>query len=330
MPAGLIVMYPNAVDDVYGGENAGALARRVKLLAPALSAESLAAQPDLLAQADVIFSGWGAPLMDAAFLERAPRLRAVFYAAGTIRSWVTDTFWRRGIVVTTAAEANAIPVADYTAATIAFSLKQGWRYALGAMRLGRHPERVIPAGGFRSTLGLVSFGAVARLVRERFANSDLNVIAYDPFIPPGRAAAAGIRLVSLDTLFRESDVVSVHAPLLPATRRLIGRALLSQMKSGATFINTARGELVREDELAEVFSQREDLTAVLDVTHPEPPVEGSPLYSLPNVVLTPHIAGSLGRECRRLGQAMIDEFDRWHAGQPLRWQITEAQAALTA
>jgi phosphoglycerate dehydrogenase-like enzyme len=102
------------------------------------------------------------------------------------------------------------------------------------------------------------------------------------------------------------------------------------MKSGATFINTARGELVREDELAEVFSQREDLTAVLDVTHPEPPVEGSPLYSLPNVVLTPHIAGSLGRECRRLGQAMIDEFDRWHAGQPLRWQITEAQAALTA
>jgi phosphoglycerate dehydrogenase-like enzyme len=102
------------------------------------------------------------------------------------------------------------------------------------------------------------------------------------------------------------------------------------MKYGATFINTARGELVREVELIKVFTARDDLTAVLDVTSPEPPEDGSPLYTLPNVVLTPHIAGSLGRECRRLGRVMIDEFDRWSAGRPLRWQLTREKTRTMA
>jgi phosphoglycerate dehydrogenase-like enzyme len=124
--------------------------------------------------------------------------------------------------------------------------------------------------------------------------------------------------------------VSLHTPLLPETRGLIGREHFAAMKPGATFINTSRGEIVREADLIETFSRRTDLTAVLDVTSPEPPVEGSPLYTLPNVVLTPHIAGSTGRECRRMGETMIAEFDRWTAGSPLQCQVTQAQAALMA
>jgi phosphoglycerate dehydrogenase-like enzyme len=329
-PAGLIVMYPNAVEDVYGGDAIAAISERVELLAPPLAAEALAARPELLARVEVIFSGWGAPVMDEPFLERAPQLRAVFYAAGSVRAWMTEAVWRRAIVVTTAAAANAVPVAEYAVATILFSLKQGWRYALGAKRLGHHPTRVPCAGAFGSKVGLISLGLVARGVVERLRSTDLALLAYDPFVSPTEAAALGVSLVSLEEIFRESDVVSVHTPLLPETRGLIGREQVGAMRPGATLINTARGEIVREAELIEVLTQRHDLTAVLDVTEAEPLEAGSPLYTLPNVVLTPHIAGSLDRECRRLGAAMLAEFDRWSRGEPLQWQLRSDHAVLIA
>jgi phosphoglycerate dehydrogenase-like enzyme len=323
-------MYPNAAEEVYGGSLITEIAARVNLLAPVLSAEALIARPDLLKRVEVIFSGWGAPVMDQAFLEKAPRLRAIFYAAGTVRGWATDHVWERGIVVTTASAANAIPVADYTVAALFFSLKNGWHYALGAKRFATQLPRAPCTGAFRSKVGLISFGMVARLVVERLKSSDLEILIYDPHVSPGQAAAAGVTLVSLAEIFSACDVVSLHAPLLPETRGMIGREHFISMKPGATFINTARGEIVRENELIEVLANRGDLTAVLDVTAPEPPAENSPLYTLPNVVLTPHIAGSLGGECRRLGQVMVDEFDRWSRGEPLRWQLTREKAALMA
>jgi phosphoglycerate dehydrogenase-like enzyme len=329
-PTGLMVMYPNAAGEVYGETLGAEIERRVDLIAPVLSADALAANLGLLAEVEVIFSGWGAPLMDETFLAHASKLQAVFYAAGTVRAWATDALWRRGIIVTTASAVNAVPVAEYTIATIFFSLKNGWRHALGVRRFGRHVPQLSCAGAFHSKLGLISFGTVARLVYDHLRTSDLEILVYDPHLSPLQAAGFGVRLVALGEIFASCEVVSLHTPLLPETQGLIGREHFNAMKPGATFINTARGEVVREAEFIEVFKKRSDLTAVLDVTSPEPPVDGSPLYALPNVVLTPHIAGSLGGECRRLGQAMIDEFDRWSAGQPLRWQVTGEKAALMA
>ena len=129
--------------------------------------------------------------------------------------------------------------------------------------------------------------------------------------------------MSLEELFCTCDVVSLHTPNLPQTRGMITGGLLRSMKPGATFVNTARGAVVREAEMVEVLRERPDLWALLDVTDPEPPVEGSPLYSLPNVLLTPHIAGSLGPECRRMGRYMVDELRRYLAGEKLRWQVTK-------
>ena len=105
---------------------------------------------------------------------------------------------------------------------------------------------------------------------------------------------------------------------------------LAMMKEGATFINTARGAVVREKEMIEVLTQRPDLTAVLDVTDPEPPELDSPLTKLPNVILTPHIAGSAGPECQRLGYYMLQEFQRYLAGEPLKFGITKEAAAKLA
>lgn len=111
---------------------------------------------------------------------------------------------------------------------------------------------------------------------------------------------------------------------------MLGREHFAAMKPGATFLNTARGAIVREAELIEVLRARPDLLAVLDVTYPEPPVPGSPFYTLPNVILTPHIAGSLDQECQRMGQIVVDELKRFLAGEPLQWAISQQQAAVMA
>jgi phosphoglycerate dehydrogenase-like enzyme len=156
------------------------------------------------------------------------------------------------------------------------------------------------------------------------------VVAHDPFLDAQRAKELDVIPVSLEQLFAESDVVSLHTPNLPSTRGMITGQLLASMKPGATFINTARGAVVREQELIEVARQRPDLQFVLDVTDPEPPAAGSPLYTLPNVVYTPHIAGSVNNECSRMGVLMLDELKRYLAGQPLQWAVTrhmEAQLA---
>ncbi len=328
----LIAMYPNAVDEVYGPELVARIARQARLLHPPLSAEELLRRDDLLAQADVLFSGWGMPTADAAFLEKAPRLQAIFYAAGTIRGWAAEAVWERDLIISTAAHANAIAVAEYTVATALFSLKGGWRYAIGSKLAPAFPTIGYAPGAYRRAVGLIALGAVARLVipRLRAVAPDLDILAYDPFASAAEARALGVELVELERIFAACDAISLHAPLLPATRGLIGRSLFESMRPGATFINTARGAIVREAEMIEVLARRPDLHAVLDVTDPEPPAADSPLFTLPNVVLTPHIAGSQGLERRRLGTAMVDEYERWISGQPLQWRIERNQSLLLA
>jgi phosphoglycerate dehydrogenase-like enzyme len=143
-------------------------------------------------------------------------------------------------------------------------------------------------------------------------------------------AELAVSSMDLPTMFSECDVVSLHAPLIPATTGMITGELLARMKPGATFINTGRGALVKEEEMCEVLRQRPDLQAVLDVTYPDPPEANSPLKTLPNVFLTPHIAGSLGPECRRMGRMMMEEFQRFLAGQPLIHAVSREVAATRA
>jgi phosphoglycerate dehydrogenase-like enzyme len=159
---------------------------------------------------------------------------------------------------------------------------------------------------------------------------DLRRMVFCPFLVEEEAARLNVERCTLDELFASADVVSIHTPEFQETRGLVTGRHIASMKHGATLINTARGAIVREEEMIEVLRQRRDLTAVLDVTDPEPPSSDSPLLTLPNVVLTPHIAGSLGPECRRLGRYMIEELERFVTGEPLKWQITAEAASKLA
>jgi phosphoglycerate dehydrogenase-like enzyme len=268
--------------------------------------------------------------MDEAFLAMAPKLRAIFYGAGSIRYFTTDALWEREVVVTSAGAINAIPVSEFTLASVIFGLKRAWHH-MAVAKKGRETFRRLPVpGAHGSKVGIVSLGIIGRLVRDRIRALEVEVLAYDPFISSAQAAQLEVRLVGLDQMFAECDVVTLHTPWLKETEGMISGRLIESMKLGSTLINTARGALVRENELIIALNRRPDLTAVLDVTWPEPPVAGSPLYSMPNVVLTPHIAGSMDRECRRMGRAMIDEFGRWQRGEPLKWRVEREQATLMA
>jgi len=303
----------------------------VEVLAPVLSPEEAFQRPDLLKQMDVLLSGWGAPVLDKKFLELAPNLKAFFYGAGSVRRLLSPEFWDRNIVLTTANAANAVPVAEFSIAHILLGLKRAWAQSVEMKKTRAFPKRKMAvAGSFGSTVGLISLSTIGRLVLEHLSNFEMKVISHDPTVTQAQASELNVEMVSLAELFSRSDVVSLHAPHLPATTGLITGALLASMKPGATFINTARGAIVREGEMIEVLCARPDLTAILDVTHPEPPETTSKLYDLPNVVLTPHIAGSVERECQRMGQWVTDELRRYMAGKPLKTQIARARAASMA
>ena len=179
-------------------------------------------------------------------------------------------------------------------------------------------------------MALISLGMIGRLVARLLRNFQVNVIAYDPFATPAAAAELGVRLVSLEEAFATADVVSLHTPWLKETENLVTGQLIASMKRNATFINTARGAVVAEEEMLDVLERRPDLTALLDVTYPEPPAPSSRIYTLPNVMLTPHIAGSLDGECQRMGQYAVDECRRYLAGEPLQWQVTRKMAETLA
>jgi phosphoglycerate dehydrogenase-like enzyme len=329
-PNALIVASPQYLDRLYSEDAIRAIQRRTQLLAPPMDPRSVAARPDLLAQVEVLFSGWNAPVLDAVLLESAPRLRAVFYAGGSVRYFVSDALWARGVTVCSAFALNGEAVADYTVGAVLFSLKQGFAHASAARRGAFAADLPVP-GVHGGTVGLISLGATGRAVARKLAPFGINLVGYDPFVSAAEAEKLGVCLrPRLETVFAGADIVSLHAPLLPTTEGMITGAHLAAMRPGATFINTARGAIVRENEMIDVLRRRPDLTAILDVTDPEPPRVGSPLYSLPNVVLTPHVAGAIDRECRRMGEAMLAEFDRWRAGEPLQHAIRAEQLSTMA
>ncbi len=326
----MIIMEERTRDDVYPATVLDRLAADLELDGSFRTAEEIAHHPGRLTGVEVLLTGWGAPVLDRSLLAAAPRLRGVFHAAGSIRTMVTDEFWGERIPIVSAAAANATPVAEFALAQILLGLKGAHRLSREIHRTGGYPSQPRVTGAFGATVGLLSLGAIGRLVVRLLSRHDVSVIAHDPYVDAGAAADLGITMVGIEELFRRSQVLSIHTPLLPATTGMVDGRLVRLLPTGATMINTARGAIVNEAELVDVLRQRDDLTAVLDVTWPEPPLPGSALYTLDNVVLTPHIAGALGNECARLGTLVAEEVHRFVLGEPLRHAVSEQANALRA
>ncbi|WP_432561041.1 hydroxyacid dehydrogenase [Kineococcus sp. SYSU DK003] len=285
----------------------------------------------VLADVELLVTGWGCPVLTPEVVASAPRLRAVVHAAGSVRHHVTGAVWDRGIAVSSAAAANALPVAEYTVAMVLLAGKNvlAAADAYRAQR-SRAATRVSDTGGNHgATVGVLSASLVGRRVLELLRPFDLHVLVHDPFVPGDVVRALGAEPVGLAELAERSDVFSVHTPLLPETRGLVDAPLLARLRDGATLINTARGAVVDPAALtAELLSGR--LNAVLDVTDPEPLPIDSPLWDLTNVLLTPHVAGSLGNELRRLTDSAAQEVERFAAGLPFAHPVAHPALSRTA
>lgn len=290
------------------------------------------AHAEALAATEVLVTGWRCPPLTPVALARMPGLRAVVHAAGTVKGHVTDACWDRGIVVSSAAAANAVPVAEYTLAAILFSGKRvlesarAFREARSVVR----PTTMFPTiGNYRTTVGIVGASRIGRRVAELLRPFDMRVLLHDPYLPHDEAAALGSLPVELDDLVRTSQVVSIHAPALPETDHLFDRRRLALMRDGAVLVNTARGSLVDTAALTEELVTGR-IHAVLDVTEPEVLPADSPLWDLPNVLVTPHIAGSQGNELARLVDAAIAEVQRYTLGLPFEHAVHRSAQARSA
>lgn len=313
-PRTALAMAPDAAAAVLDDDALAALGRVCDLVdGPVLDDFSTERARAVLREVEVLVTGWGCPPLDAAVLAGAPRLRAVVHTAGSVRAHVTEACWERGIEVASAASANALPVAEYTVAMILLTGKRVLERARHYRATRRRDEWVADVGNFGRTVGILSASMIGRRVIELLRPYDLRVVLHDPYVSGEEAAVLGVEAVSLGELFARSDVVSVHTPLLPATRGLVSRELLAAMRPDAVLINTARGAVVDQDALAEAAAAGR-IRAVLDVTDPEVLPPGHPLWDSDRVLITPHLAGSQGNELRRLAELAVAEVGRWAAG----------------
>lgn len=331
-PVAMFAMTAENVPRVFPADALGRL-RELVDIDPTVVARDFT-DPDVrerLAVTEILITGWGCPVIDAGALEAAPELRAVLHAAGSVKGFTTRAVWDRGIAVSSAAAANALPVAEYTLAMILLAGKNVFAYRdrLRDERAFPYGEILPGVGNFGRRVGVVGASRIGRRLIELLRPFDLRVSLADPYVDEAGAAALGVPLLPLDALLAGSDIVTVHAPQTPETRHLVGHRELALMPAGAVLVNTARGSLVDHDALvAELRSGR--ISAVLDVTDPEPLPADSPLLGLPNAFVTPHLAGSQGNEVARLGATVLGELERLLAGRELEFRVDESELERTA
>ncbi|MDQ2730636.1 MAG: hydroxyacid dehydrogenase [Armatimonadota bacterium] len=305
------VLHPSYIGRLVSEEAVARLRSFAELRLPEPDIRIADQAPELLADADGCLMGWGSPCLEGKLLEAANRLQILAYAAGSVRPVVSQELFSRGVVVTSAAAANADEVATYALGAILLACKGVFPSSLVTRTGGWGGEAANDVTG--RTVGIVGSGHVGRCVLRLLKSipNGMKVLLYDPYVTVEAAAAMGATKVELTELLSQSHVVSLHAPSIPATNHMINASNLPLLQDRAALINTARGTLIDPVALAAELERRPTLQAVIDVTDPdEPPPAGHPFRTLPNVILTPHIAGAVAGAQQRMGDLAVDELHR--------------------
>ena len=316
----------SAVDFLCAGGRKEQFARKLDLLPGVVTQDTLAQRREELADVEVLISTWGMlPLTEEEIGEYFPSLRLILYGAASVQ-YFGQPFLRRGIRITTAAMAMAEFVAQFTFAQIVQANK-GYSHSIRMYRekgyeAGHlHATRVCP-GTYDTTVGIIGAGAIGTLVIEYLKKAHCEVLVFDPFLPDERAAALGVEKVSLEELFSRSHTISNHLANNAQTVGMLNYDLFRRMKPDAAFINTGRGAQVVEADLARAMREEPMRCALLDVTDPEPCPPDHEFWQLPNVILTPHIAGSAVQEMWGFADQMLEELERYQAGEALKYEVT--------
>lgn len=319
--AALFYDYPVQQGAVFGQGRRERIEALTDLYPVVINRQNFSEHAGALQDVEVIFATWGIPAFQDEHFAQMPQLKAVFYAAGNVKGFAWPLI-EHEIILVSAWAINAIPVAEMVLSQILLSCRGYFRAVRTYEAEKTKGKSFYPPGVNGETIGVIGMGWIGRRLTEHLHRFGFNVLASDPYLTAERAAELGVEKVELEELFKRSYIVSNHIPDLPSTKNVLNGALFATMRDGATFINTGRGAQVVEADLIEVMRQRPDLTALLDVTDPEPPDPQSPLWTLPNVIISPHIGGTTGDEVTRLADCVIDEFVAWEAEKPLQYQVT--------
>ena len=320
----IFVCNENQVERVYAPETIAWLKENAGIEETVYTKEMILEKPEAWKDVTCIFSTWGMPkFTEEEIKDCFPNLKALFYGAGSVQGFARE-FLNCGVRVFSAWAANGVPVAEYTVAEIILANKGYFHLSQVSSREERLAAKVVSViyrGNYVAKVGIIGAGMIGKMVIGMLKSYHLPVMVFDPFLPDEKAAELGVEKTSLERIFAECQVVSNHLANNEQTKGMLKYEHLSKMPENATFINTGRGAQVVEDDLVRILEERPDLMAVLDVTLPEPPVEGHPFYTLKNCILTPHIAGSIGDEVRRMSVYMVEEFKLFAQERPCNYEV---------
>lgn len=283
---------------------------------PVYTKKDILSNYDMFKSVEYIFSSWYMPVFtEQQIIEFFPSLKAVFYAAGTVK-YFAEPFLRKNIKVFNASRANGVAVAEFVAAQIVlankgyFQAQQANKSLLWRLAFKRAKSYVINRpGNYKAKVGLLGCGAVGSEVVRLLGPYDLEIVVYDPYLTKEKCEALNVKQVELTELFETCDVVSNHLPDLQTTEGIINYSLLCRMKDYSTFINTGRGAQIVERDLSKLLRERPTICALLDVVQREVLWPWSSLLRRKNLFVSPHIAGSIGNETQRMVESSLKAYD---------------------
>lgn len=278
---------------------------------------------EVIRDADIAVTSWGNTEMSKEILDCAPNLKLIAHGAGSVKPIVSEELFNRGIKVISCAEVLGKGVAE-TALGFTISTSKNFYNLNNDIANGKWNEHYSDIKElFELKVGVIGCGYAGTHYIHLMKNFDVEIIAYDPYLSAEQITAKGAVKVELEELLGESDIISIHAPSIPATDNMINAATLKLMKEDVIIINTARGALIDEKALYETMISGKIKYACLDVTNPEPPAPDMPLRYVPNCIMTPHLAGLANNGKFRLGVHIFNEIQNLLSGNSLRSEITQ-------
>ncbi|MBQ9784085.1 MAG: hydroxyacid dehydrogenase [Clostridia bacterium] len=279
---------------------------------------------------DVVVTGWGTPGITGDVLDGCDSLKLVAHTGGSVADLVDVTTYEKGITVICGNKMFAESVAEGTIAYMMSMLRHIPDYVYSIRNGGWSRGQIEWTDGlFGRTIGILGVGAIARNVMEMLKPFRCKFLVWDDnyTVDPDYLAGVNARQTTLDEVLTSCSIVSLHASMTPASFGLIGKREFMMMQQNALFINTARGAIVRQNEMIEALQERPDLRAVLDVFEVEPVELDSPLRSMQNVYLMPHMAGPTTDHRAAIGRAILADIRSFAEGGELKHEIGCAAAS---
>ena len=273
--------------------------------------------------ADIAITSWGNTAIDKEILSVCPDLKLVAHAAGSVKPIVSDDLWEKGVRVLSSACPLGEGVAE-TALGFTISASKNFYNLNSSLRNGGWNEgKENIKELFDLKIGVIGFGWAGKHYVKLLQSFYVDVYCYDPFIDEKEMAEKGAEKADFQWILANCDIVSVHAPSIPSTHHMFNAQTLSLMKKDAVLINTARGSLVDENALYEFMASGNLKYACIDVFDPEPPAKDNRLFTLPNIIATPHLAGLANNGLKRIGIFITEEVDNFQNGRPMRGEVTK-------